>query len=205
MRALTSFAAVCAVALLPTLGEASPEIAEKLQKATVMVKAKGGQGSGVVYGKYIWTAAHVVEDEEVVKVYHISGVSTPAKVLAVDHTLDLAILEIPDEAKFGSTSWYKGTPKVAQEVYCCGCPLGDGWTVSRGIVSFVGRKLEGREFDQMDAPAWFGSSGCGVFDKKTGHCMGIVVSGRHHSHVFLVPVRIMRMWAETIGYKDALP
>ncbi|KAG7650670.1 PDZ superfamily [Arabidopsis thaliana x Arabidopsis arenosa] len=100
-------------------------------------------GSGfVISGKKILTNAHVVANQTSVKVRkHGSTTKYKAKVQAVGHECDLAILEI-DNDKFweGMNPLELGDiPSMQDTVYVVGYPKGgDTISVSKGVVSRVG-------------------------------------------------------------------
>ena len=65
--------------------------------------------------------------------------------------------------------------KAGQEVYSIGNPLGLDSTISRGIISFVGREEGGRTFLQFTASISQGSGGGALVDSK-GYVIGITSS-----------------------------
>lgn len=101
-----------------------------------------GSGSGVVIGGgRILTAAHNVADSTYITVSRgTSGNRVPAKVEAVDHQCDLAVLSVAD-ADFleGITPMEIGqTPPVRSQVIAAGFPMGgNGLSITQGIVSRI--------------------------------------------------------------------
>lgn len=107
----------------------------------------GGNGTGTVYrsGGYILTNEHVVSDAvgggaSVVVRYH-DGTTSPATVVGADVPTDLAVLEADDGAE-GRPVLASGSSEgllVGQSVLALGAPLGLSNTVTKGIVSALGR------------------------------------------------------------------
>ena len=64
---------------------------------------------------------------------------------------------------------------VGQVVYSLGHPLGLDWTISRGIISYVGRENAGRVFLQFTASISQGSGGGALVDSR-GNVIGITSS-----------------------------
>lgn len=112
--------------------------------------AKGVFGSGFIYtnpsdGKsYVVTNKHVISQAESVNVeFMLEDQSVRAfnkcKILVVDETLDLALIEIPSEAKFEMLiPLMTERPADADDIYTAGYPgLGanPSWQMGKGIVS----------------------------------------------------------------------
>ena len=102
----------------------------------------GGSGSGVVIaGNLILTNSHNIADATYISVERDqNGEPFTAKVKAVNHQCDLALLEVEDGAFFeGITPLEIGeTPPAQTQVFAAGYPLGgEGLSVSRGIISRI--------------------------------------------------------------------
>ena len=102
----------------------------------------GGNGSGVVIeGNFILTNSHNIADATYISVERDqNGEPFPAKVKAVNHQCDLALLEVGDESFFeGITPFEIGeTPPAQTQVFTAGYPIGgEGLSVSQGIISRV--------------------------------------------------------------------
>jgi S1-C subfamily serine protease len=101
----------------------------------------------------------------------------PAKVIGWDKTMDLALIkaEIKPEYVFSLVDWV--IPQVGDTVYAIGSPAGLEKTVTRGIVSALGRRLlQIGDVMQIDAAVNHGNSGGPVVDME-GHLVGIVFAG----------------------------
>jgi S1-C subfamily serine protease len=101
----------------------------------------------------------------------------PAKVIGWDKTLDLALIkaDIVPEYVFSVTD--RIVPRVGDTISAIGSPGGLEKTVTRGIVSALGRRfLQIGDVIQMDAMVNHGNSGGPVIDPE-GRLVGIVFAG----------------------------
>lgn len=145
-----------------------------------------GSGSGVVIsGNRILTNAHNVSDSTYVSVLKKdNGSPVSAKVVAIDHQCDLAILEVPDKRFFdGITPFEIGeTPPVRTQVLAVGYPLGgDGLSITQGIISrieavaYSHSMLDSFLAAQLDAAINPGNSGGPIL--YNGKVVGIAFQG----------------------------
>ena len=143
-----------------------------------------GSGSGVMFdtGGLIMTNNHVVDGASNVKVELTDGRTLDGEVVGTDPTTDIAVVRVKAKdlpaAKLGSATRLK----IGQPVIAIGNPLGldGGPTVSTGIVSALGRQVEGEGeslFDmiQTDAAISPGSSGGALLDAE-GNVIGITTA-----------------------------
>jgi S1-C subfamily serine protease len=101
----------------------------------------------------------------------------PAKVIGWDKAMDLALIkvEIKPEYVFSLIDWV--IPQVGDTVLAIGSPVGLEKTVTRGIVSALGRRLlQIGDVIQIDAAVNHGNSGGPVVDTD-GRLVGIVFAG----------------------------
>ncbi len=131
-----------------------------------------GEGSGFIIsadGKVL-TNAHVVAEADNITVLLRDGESAQAKVLGLDRTMDIALLQL-----IGSEDWphvdlgSSSELRVGDWVVAMGNPLGLGHTVTAGIVSAKGRILSNdvygtEDYIQTDAAINQGNSGGPLFD-----------------------------------------
>lgn len=95
--------------------------------------------AGCVHGRVVLTNAHAVADATALQVRrHGTATKHPARVLAVCHDADVAVLTV-DEASFwrglDPLAW-GATPRLQSHVSCVGYPLGgDSISITAGIVS----------------------------------------------------------------------
>lgn len=130
-----------------------------------------------------------------------------AKVLRysdADYGEDLALLLIR-KSNFtkASVTFYldDNIPEIGTELYHVGSLLGQfgANSLTTGVIAQTGRVLDlgkGTVFDQTTATAFPGSSGGGVFLKKDGRYVGMLVRGAGEGFNFIVPVRRLRAWAK---------
>jgi serine protease Do len=140
-------------------------------------------GSGIVISPagYIVTNAHVVRKAREVTVSTPDGGKFEAKIISADPEHDMAILKI--EAKDAKPLPYLALGRsddlmVGETVIAVGNPLGYSNSVTTGVVSAVGRKLdfgngvEYKDLIQTDAPINPGNSGGALLNIK-GELVGI--------------------------------
>jgi S1-C subfamily serine protease len=165
---------------------------------------KGAQmfsGSGcVIKGKRILTNAHVVSDHTFIMVrLHGQSQKYPAKVIAVSHEADLALLGVDDP------SFFKGVkplrlgelPEIEQEVIVCGFPEGgDMLSTTKGVISRIElqryvHSLISLLAGQLDAAINPGNSGGPVL--MGDRIVGVVMQARTKSQNigYMVPAPVI--------------
>jgi serine protease Do len=134
-------------------------------------------GSGFVIGTdgYIVTNNHVIEGADDIEIEFFSGKRLKAKLVGTDLKTDIALLKVesPDPlpaVAFGDSD----KMRVGDWVMAMGNPLGQGFSVSAGIVSARGRELNGAydDFIQTDAAINKGNSGGPLFN-MAGEVVGV--------------------------------
>jgi len=139
-----------------------------------------GSGSGFLFSSdgYLFTNSHVIHNAKKIKVMMHDGTVHAAELIGEDQDTDLAILKINGAdftpVKFGDTDQLR----IGQLVVAIGNPLGFQHTVTAGVVSALGRTLEGqggRLIDSMiqtDAALNPGNSGGPLIDGN-GEVVGV--------------------------------
>jgi serine protease Do len=136
-----------------------------------------GLGSGFVIESdgYIVTNNHVVEDADKVKVRMADDREFDADVIGTDPQTDLALIKVDatglPELALGDSS----ALRVGDDVIAVGNPFGLGGTVTRGIVSALGRDINAGpyvDFIQTDAAINRGNSG-GPLLNLEGEVIGV--------------------------------
>jgi trypsin-like peptidase len=128
---------------------------------------------------------------------------------------DLALLQVrkTDFVPETTTAIFylgKDIPPLGTELYHVGSLLGQvgSNSLTTGVISQHGRVLalgaNGVVFDQTTATAFPGSSGGGVYHKKDGTYVGMVVRGAGEGFNLIVPVRRMQEWAKRTKVEWAL-
>lgn len=137
-------------------------------------------GSGFVISEdgYIVTNNHVIEGADEIMIEFFSGKKLPAKVVGKDPKTDIALLKVEAGeplpfVAFGNSDLMR----VGDWVMAMGNPLGQGFSVSAGIVSARGRTLSGSydDFIQTDAAINRGNSGGPLFNMD-GQVIGVNTS-----------------------------
>lgn len=134
-------------------------------------------GSGFVISEdgYIVTNNHVIDKADEIEVEFFSGKRLEAKLIGTDPKTDIALLKVESEVPlafvpFGNSDLMR----VGDWVIAMGNPLGQGFSVSAGIISARGRALSGTYDDylQTDAAINRGNSGGPLFNMD-GQVVGV--------------------------------
>uniref|UniRef100_UPI00406D1CDE Do family serine endopeptidase n=1 Tax=Phaeobacter sp. PT47_59 TaxID=3029979 RepID=UPI00406D1CDE len=139
-------------------------------------------GSGFVISEdgYIVTNDHVIKEADEIEIEFFPGDGQPAellpaKVIGTDPTTDIALLKVdaPMPLKF-VTFGDSDTARVGDWVIAMGNPLGQGFSLSAGIVSARNRELSGSydDYIQTDAAINRGNSGGPLFNMD-GEVVGV--------------------------------
>ncbi len=169
-------------------------------------KMPRGSGSGFVWDNqgHIVTNFHVIEDGVEFLVTLPNQQQRQAKVVGKEESKDIAVLELQGDLS-GLFPITPGTSKdllVGQKVVAIGNPFGFDYTVTKGIVSALGRKILGAggvtipNMIQTDASINPGNSG-GPLLNSAGELIGmntmiVSPSGASSGVGFAVPVDIIR-------------
>lgn len=136
-----------------------------------------GSGFYVTTSGHLLTNNHVVAGCSEVKVTEGEH-SMPARVLATDPDLDLALVQLP-HAVPTAVVFRENAPRLGENVVVMGFPLSGLLTsdavVTTGIVSALAGMRDDRRKLQISAPVQPGNSGGPLLD-PAGHLMGVVVS-----------------------------
>jgi serine protease Do len=134
-------------------------------------------GSGFVISEdgYIVTNNHVIVGADEIMIEFRSGLELPATVIGTDENTDLALLKVDPEEPLPFVSFGDSdVMRVGDWVMAVGNPLGQGFSVSAGIVSARERALSGAydDFIQTDAAINRGNSGGPLFNMD-GEVVGV--------------------------------
>ncbi|MFP4327562.1 MAG: Do family serine endopeptidase [Paracoccaceae bacterium] len=134
-------------------------------------------GSGFVISEdgFVVTNNHVIDGADEILVEFFEGFELEAEVVGTDPNTDIALLKVePEEpldfVQFGDSD----TARVGEWVMAMGNPLGQGFSVSAGIVSARNRALSGTydDYIQTDAAINRGNSGGPLFNMD-GEVIGV--------------------------------
>ncbi|MDB2407582.1 Do family serine endopeptidase [Jannaschia sp.] len=126
-------------------------------------------GSGFVISEdgYIVTNNHVIENADEIMIEFFSGNELEAELIGTDPNTDIALLKVESDTAlpfvpFGDSD----AMRTGDWVMAMGNPLGQGFSVSAGIVSSLGRELQGAydDYIQTDAAINRGNSGGPLFN-----------------------------------------
>lgn len=134
-------------------------------------------GSGFVISEdgFIVTNNHVIESADEITIEFFSGKTLIAKVVGTDPNTDIALLKVDaDEPLPFVTFGDSDLARVGDWVVAMGNPLGQGFSVSAGIVSARNRALSGSydDYIQTDAAINRGNSGGPLFNLD-GEVVGV--------------------------------
>ena len=138
---------------------------------------EGALGSGFVISEdgYIVTNNHVIEGADEIEIEFFSGERLKAKLVGTDLKTDIALLKVESDKPLPFVSFGNSDlMRVGDWVMAMGNPLGQGFSVSAGIVSARGRELSGTydDFIQTDAAINQGNSGGPLFNMD-GQVIGV--------------------------------
>ena len=208
---------------LPTAEDET--VAERVLRSTVEVNAvidgSLAVGSGVLYEKdgqvFVLTAAHVIGDGK--GVYMISQADPNnesmrevwmADVVAHETQSDWAILRPVGDTRCirGGTTFVPLPPRVGNGVYAAGSPLGEDNTITDGIIANNKRAVDWNSDHHLvvTCNGGSGSSGGGVYDIRTGKCIGIIVRlNRMANLLYVVPIQTILNDLKESGQLSLMP
>jgi len=134
-------------------------------------------GSGFVISEdgYIVTNNHVIDGADEIKIEFYSGALLDAELVGTDPKTDIALLKVESDEPLPFVSFGDSEAmRVGDWVMAMGNPLGQGFSVSAGIVSARGRALSGTydDYIQTDAAINRGNSGGPLFN-MSGEVIGV--------------------------------
>ncbi|SPF81062.1 Periplasmic serine endoprotease DegP [Pseudoprimorskyibacter insulae] len=134
-------------------------------------------GSGFVISEdgFVVTNNHVIEGADEITIEFFSGEELPATVVGTDPKTDIALLKVDTETALSFVNFGNSdNARVGDWVMAMGNPLGQGFSVSAGIVSARNRALSGTydDYIQTDAAINRGNSGGPLFNMD-GDVIGV--------------------------------
>lgn len=151
------------------------ELASHAQRGTVGILAGDRYGAGIIVDRsgLVLTNLHVIQGIDKLSVLLLGDESLEATLVAQAGDLDLALLRLPralpEAAELGSSK----SVQVGDEVLAVGSPRKMFFSVSRGTVSYLNRKLDSVQYLQTDLPINAGNSGGPLLDRE-GRVVGVV-------------------------------
>lgn len=161
-------------------------------------QTQGSRGSGFIIHRdgYILTAQHVVETAKEIEVRLADMQRVPAKLIAADAQVDLALLKIDAQRELpvlplGDSD----TIRVGELAVIFGYPFGRESSMNLGIISRPGRTYRdsaGYEMIQTDSGAYAGGSGGPLLNGK-GHVIGMItMAAERGSMGFATPINVIK-------------
>jgi S1-C subfamily serine protease len=163
--------------------------------------------SGFFITEGILTSSHCVADAKVIDIeFPDQGKKQRARVKAVNHQVDLALLALDDPSLNRPPIELDGLPHHLDTVIVTGYPIG-GTQVShtKGVISridvlpYVQSNLNGM-LVQVDAAINSGNSGGPVFSEPSGKVVGVATQNLENSSLigYFVPVPVIRQFLDDI-------
>ena len=159
---------------------------------------QGSRGSGFIIHPdgYILTAQHVIENAKEIEVRLADMQRLPAKLIAADAQVDLALLKIDTDRELPVLSLGDSDGiNVGEFAVVFGYPFGRESSMSLGIISRPGRTYRdsaGYELIQTDAGAYSGGSGGPLLNGR-GHVIGMItMASERGSMGFATPINVIK-------------
>ena len=134
-----------------------------------------GSGFVISAGGLIVTNNHVIDGADEIQVEFFSGLTLEATLVGTDPATDIALLQVEHDEDLPHVSLGDAeASRVGDWVMAVGNPLGQGFSVSAGIISARGRALQGNydDYIQTDAAINRGNSGGPLFNMN-GEVIGV--------------------------------
>ena len=134
-------------------------------------------GSGFVISEdgFVVTNNHVIDKADEIKIEFFSGKELDAEVIGTDPKTDIALLKVESDEPLPFVSFGDSDAALVGDwVLAMGNPLGQGFSISAGIVSARNRALSGSydDYIQTDAAINRGNSGGPLFNMD-GDVIGV--------------------------------
>lgn len=165
---------------------------------TAQSQSTGSRGSGFIIDPqgYILTAQHVIDKAKEIEIRLADLQRLPARVIAADSQIDVAILKIETERELPTLAIGDSDAiRVGDLVVLFGFPFGRESSMNLGIISRSGRSYPDSasyDFIQTDAGAYPGGSGGPLLNSK-GHVIGIITMASERGNMgFATPVNVIK-------------
>ena len=157
-------------------------------------------GAGIVISEdgYIVTNSHVIGSGDSFSVTLYDGRELDAGLIGRDAVSDIAVIKVEASDLQPLSMGSSGSVSTGESVYAIGHPYGFGWSLSKGLISALGRSIRGKDgasvipgMIQTDAFINPGNSG-GPLLISDGRMIGLVSSiytesGRGEGIAFAIP------------------
>jgi len=180
------------------------EIYKKCVPSIVEIYAGSSRGTGVILTQdgYIVTAYHVVDSSKNPEILVNDGRSFTAVQIGRDLTNDIALLKVEASDLQPAELGDSGVVEVGTEIAAIGNSLGQGLTLTNGIVSATDRVIEDMSLIQTNAAVNEGCSG-GALINRYGQVVGIInikmASASIEGVGYALPMNAVKQIAERIA------
>jgi serine protease Do len=161
-------------------------------------QSQGSRGSGFIIDPqgYILTAQHVIDKAKEIEIRLADLQRLPARVIAADSQLDVAILKIQSERELPILTFGDSDAiRVGDLTVLFGYPFGRESSMNLGIISRSGRSYPDSasyEFIHTDAGAYPGGSGGPLLNSK-GHVIGMITMASERGNMgFATPINVIK-------------
>ena len=161
-------------------------------------QSQGSRGSGFIIDPqgHILTAQHVIDKAKEIEIRLADLQRLPARVIAADSQLDVAILKIKTERELPILMLGDSDAiRVGDLTVFFGYPFGRESSMNLGIISRSGRtypESASYEFIQTDAGAYPGGSGGPILNTK-GHVIGMITMASERGNMgFATPINVIK-------------
>jgi len=171
------------------------DVAARALASTVFLHGGSVYGAGVVLDRagHVLTCDHVIDGlDHIDASFDGDAKAIPVRVVARAGDVDLALLELVGGLPAGRAPLATASVTsvaMGDAVYAMGSPRKMRFSLSHGIVSYVGREFDGTYYVQTDLSANGGSSGGPVMNER-GEVVGVSSFIFHDSEglTFAVPI-----------------
>jgi serine protease Do len=165
---------------------------------TAQSPSTGSRGSGFIIDPqgYILTAQHVIDKAKEIEIRLADLQRLPARVIAADSQIDVAILKIQTERELPILAIGDSDAiRVGDLTVLFGFPFGRESSMNLGIISRSGRSYPDSasyEFIQTDAGAYPGGSGGPLLNSK-GDVIGMITMASERGNMgFATPINVIK-------------
>jgi serine protease Do len=171
---------------------------QETKSASSPEQLQNSRGSGFIIDSqgHVLTAHHVVDKAKEIEVRLADSQRLPARVLAADSRVDMAILKITAERPLPIIALGDSDRiHVGDLAVVFGHPFGRESSMNLGIISRRGRSFPDSasyDFIQTDAGAYPGGSGGPLLNSK-GHVIGMIIMASERGNMgFATPINVVK-------------